>query len=56
MKDKGKIIVKDLCHEDLVAELVAILTTNGYDVKVKATENYYEIKYKPHKDDFEFAY
>lgn len=47
---KGKIEVKGLCYEDLVA----ILTTHGYDVKVEAkatsnaTQNTYVIKYKKH--------
>lgn len=47
---EGIIIVKGLCYEDLVA----ILTTNGYDVNVEAqstsnaTHNTYIIKYKNH--------
>lgn len=47
---KGKIVIKGLAYEDLVA----ILTNNGYDVEVKAkstsnaTQNTYVIKYKSH--------
>lgn len=47
---KGKIEVKGMCYEDLVT----LLTTNGYDVKVEAkcttnaTQNTYVVKYKKH--------
>ena len=50
MNNSGTIKVKGLCYEDLVA----ILTTNGYDVEIKASatsnavSNEYEIKYTPH--------
>lgn len=48
--ESGRIEVKGLSYEDLVA----ILTTNGYDVQVtvnathNATSNKYVIDYKPH--------
>ena len=47
---KGKLVIKGLAYNDLIA----ILTTNGYDVEVKAestsnaTKNTYVIKYKSH--------